>query len=346
MTPHETLEYFKKREGEMIDAIREIVEIESPSYDVERSKTVVLWIENEARKIGLDLEVERIAGEGYGEHLIIRAFPGEEKPTLLLGHSDTVHPVGTKEQNPTRIDGDKFYGCGIFDMKANIVLMVEALRYLKEEGIEPSRPITVFLSCDEEVGSHSGRAILEREAAKDELETGHGRCFITGSGRDREDCSSYARPRVSAYGRRANRAIGTPVRARGLDASRAPVSSTLLPEARTIPPGHVSLEITDAVEPAAAQYRACHPRPRPMAAVHDERRVRWRRDAGDPAGETPERDVKRARDVAALELRARPHVQDHRRRSVLDRGGERLRADRLLRLPCAIRRHLPHSSAP
>ena len=166
MTPHETLEYFKKREGEMIEAIREIVEIESPSYDVERSKTVVLWVENEARKIGLDLEVERIAGEGYGEHLIIRAFPGEEKPTLLLGHSDTVHPVGTKDQNPTRIDGDKFYGCGIFDMKANIVLMLEALRYFHETGTRPARPVTIFLSCDEEVGSYSGRALLEKQAAR------------------------------------------------------------------------------------------------------------------------------------------------------------------------------------
>ncbi len=165
MTPHETLEYFKKREGAMIDSIREIVEIESPSYDVERSKTVQLWIENEARKVGLDLEIERIPADGFGEHLIIRAFPGDAKPYLLLGHSDTVHPVGTKEQNPTRIDGDKFYGCGIFDMKAGIVLMLEALRYFAETGTSPSRPITIFLSCDEEVGSYSGRPLLEKEVA-------------------------------------------------------------------------------------------------------------------------------------------------------------------------------------
>lgn len=172
MTPHETLEYFKKREGAMIDAIREIVEIESPSYDVERSKTVQLWIENEARKVGLDLEIERIPADSYGEHLIIRAFPGGAKPYFLLGHSDTVHPVGTKEQNPTRIDGDKFYGCGIFDMKSGIVLMLEALRYFAETGIGPSRPITIFISCDEEVGSHSGRELLEKEAADAEA------CFI------------------------------------------------------------------------------------------------------------------------------------------------------------------------
>jgi len=172
MTPQDTLEYFKKRESEMVDAIHDIVEIESPSYDGERSKTVVDWIENEARKIGLDLSIERIPAEGYGEHLIIRVFSGNAKPYFLLGHSDTVHPVGTNEQNPTRIDGDKFYGCGIFDMKAGIVLMLEALRYFAETGQQPSRPITIFISCDEEVGSASGRPLLEKEAANAEA------CFI------------------------------------------------------------------------------------------------------------------------------------------------------------------------
>jgi glutamate carboxypeptidase len=172
MTPKETLEYFKERQNAIIDLIREIVEIESPSYDVERSKTVQLWIENEARKVGLDLAIERIAAEGYGEHLIIRAFPSDAKPYFLLGHSDTVHPVSTKDLNPTRFEGDKFFGCGIFDMKSGIVLMLEALRYFAETGENPSRPINIFISCDEEVGSHSGRAHLEREATNAEA------CFI------------------------------------------------------------------------------------------------------------------------------------------------------------------------
>lgn len=165
MHSSEILTHFRQRQDAILESIREIVEIESPSYDVERSRAVVLWVENEARKIALDLEIEKIAADGYGEHLIIRAFPGEAKPILLLGHTDTVHPVGTKLANPTRIDGDKFFGCGIFDMKANVVLMLEALRYFAETGTRPSRPITIFLSCDEEVGSFTGRPLLEREAA-------------------------------------------------------------------------------------------------------------------------------------------------------------------------------------
>lgn len=172
MNPKYVLKYFEDRTESIIELIREIVEIESPSHDAERNKTVVLWIENEARKIGIELEIERVAAEGFGEHVIIRAFAGDAKPLMLLGHTDTVHPVGTNLQNPTRIDGDKFFGCGIFDMKANIVLMLEALRYFAETGPRPARPITILLSCDEEVGSHTGREIVEREAALSEA------CFV------------------------------------------------------------------------------------------------------------------------------------------------------------------------
>jgi Acetylornithine deacetylase/Succinyl-diaminopimelate desuccinylase and related deacylases len=172
MNPKDILKYFEERNDAIVELIREIVDIESPSHDVERNKTVVLWIENEARKTGLDLEIERFPAEGFGEHVIIRAFTGDAKPAMLLGHTDTVHPVGTNLQNPTRIEDDKFYGCGIFDMKANIVLMLEALRYFHVTETRPARPITILLSCDEEVGSHTGREIVEREAALAEA------CFV------------------------------------------------------------------------------------------------------------------------------------------------------------------------
>ena len=169
MTAAETFEHFKGREPAIVEAIREIVDIESPSHAVERSGAVADWTESRFRSTGVDLTVERISADDDGEHVVIRAFAGHARPVMLIGHTDTVHPVGTREKNPTRIDGDRFYGCGIFDMKANIVLMIEAFRYLKENGITPPRPITIFLSCDEEVGSHSGRAILEREAANAEM---------------------------------------------------------------------------------------------------------------------------------------------------------------------------------
>ena len=155
----------------MLDSIRGIVDIESPSHDAPRSREVVDWIEREARSTGVEIEVERVE-VADGDHILIRAFRGEGKMTMLLGHTDTVHPVGTNRQNPTRIDSDKFYGCGIFDMKANIVLMLESLRFFAQNDLKPSRPITILLSCDEEVGSFTGRPLLEREAANAET------CFV------------------------------------------------------------------------------------------------------------------------------------------------------------------------
>lgn len=182
MNPTEIEQYFQTRQSEIIEMIREIVEIESPSYDVGRSKLVAGWIEDQARNIGLDLQIERHTADEYGDHILIRAFTAESadgspgsknrKHILVLGHTDTVHPVGTNLVNPTRIEDGKFYGCGIFDMKSGIVLMLEALRFFSVSGTRPSRPVTIVLSCDEEVGSFTGRELVEREAR------GAGECFV------------------------------------------------------------------------------------------------------------------------------------------------------------------------
>ncbi|MEO6334738.1 MAG: M20 family metallopeptidase [Pyrinomonadaceae bacterium] len=168
MEPSGIAAYFNNHIDRTIETIRQIVDIESPSHDVEQSKLVALWIENEARKLPLDLEIERVPAEGYGEHVLIRAFAGDRKNILLLGHTDTVHPIGTNLLNPTRIEGGKYYGCGIFDMKSGIVLMLEAMRFFADSGIWPARPITILLSCDEEVGSFTGRELVEREARQSE----------------------------------------------------------------------------------------------------------------------------------------------------------------------------------
>lgn len=161
------LEYFNDRQERTIRRIQQLVEIESPSRDEAGSRMVAVWLEGEIRRISDDFRVERTNVEGFGEHVVVRAFEGgDKKPVLLLGHSDTVHPRGAKERNPTRIENGRLYGCGTFDMKANIVVMLEVLRAFREFGLTPPRPITIVLSCDEEIGSHSGREIVEREAAQ------------------------------------------------------------------------------------------------------------------------------------------------------------------------------------
>jgi glutamate carboxypeptidase len=158
-----------------VNSIIEIVEIESPSFDVAGSRNVVDFLENTAREISSEFHIERIFAENYGEHFILRAFaPQSETPNpksqiLLLGHTDTVHPRGAKAQNPTRIENGRLFGCGTFDMKANIILMFEILRAFAEFNLKPTRPVTILLSCDEEVGSFTGRKIVEKEAKKSEI---------------------------------------------------------------------------------------------------------------------------------------------------------------------------------
>lgn len=165
-------EYFQNKESEIVEKIRQIVEIESPSYDEEGSRNVVDWIENETREINFMSRFTRCKRDGYGEHLLIRCFGSENytaKQILLLGHTDTVHPRGANLKNPTRIEDDKLYGCGIFDMKANIVVLLEVMKAFGKFSAKPRLPITILLSCDEEIGSETGRELVEQEAKRSEL---------------------------------------------------------------------------------------------------------------------------------------------------------------------------------
>lgn len=163
------LEHFQNRQEQIVRQIQQIVEIDSPSEDPAGIVAVIGWLESRLEKVPGITKVERIPAEGYGEHIIFRAFEGDAKPAMLLGHIDTVHPRGTRDANQTRIESGRLFGCGVFDMKANVVLMLEAVRAITELGLTPKRPVNILLSCDEEVGSPTGKDIVEREAAKSEF---------------------------------------------------------------------------------------------------------------------------------------------------------------------------------
>ena len=154
------------RQDEILSKIRTIVEIESPSKDIAGSHAVVSLLEEEARKNEAVYSIEKTDVEGYGQHLIIRAFKQEKDDNVifLLGHTDTVHPRGTLSERPYRTEGEKIFGPGIFDMKANCVLLLEVLKVLAELNLKPNREIVVLLSCDEEIGSPTGRELVEHEA--------------------------------------------------------------------------------------------------------------------------------------------------------------------------------------
>ncbi|HEY6187142.1 MAG TPA: M20 family metallopeptidase [Pyrinomonadaceae bacterium] len=158
-----------ERRGAVLALIRALVETESPSGDVAGSRAAVSLLAEAAQTIGAVSSVERIESQGYGEHLRIRAFDhGKDNPRtiLLVGHTDTVHPRGSLAERPWREEGNRIYGPGIFDMKANCVLALEALRALEAHDLAPRRGVSIVLTCDEETGSDTGRALIEEEAAR------------------------------------------------------------------------------------------------------------------------------------------------------------------------------------
>jgi glutamate carboxypeptidase len=83
---------------------------------------------------------------------------------MLLGHLDTVWPIGTLAQMPWRVAEGKLWGPGVLDMKAGVVMALEAVSALLETGSE--RPVTLLLSSEEEIGSPVSRAITERVASE------------------------------------------------------------------------------------------------------------------------------------------------------------------------------------
>jgi glutamate carboxypeptidase len=160
--------FFSERRDPMLSLVRALVETESPSGDEEGSRAVVSLLMDAARSIEA-LKVERIPASGYGEHLRVRAFhesSGGEGALLIVGHTDTVHPLGTTGTRPFRAEGERLYGPGIFDMKANCVMAIEALRACFQLNQRPRREVVLLLTCDEETGSLSGRALIEEEAAR------------------------------------------------------------------------------------------------------------------------------------------------------------------------------------
>src|SRR5438552_6524799 len=155
-------DHFRARQHELLALTCALVETESPSGDMDGSGAVASVIAAAAGTIGAVNSIERITSEGFGEHVRIRAWGGNAgSPVVILGHTDTVHPRGSIKERPWRTEGNRIYGPGIFDMKANCALALEALRACETTGACPQSPITILLTCDEETGSPSGRGLVE-----------------------------------------------------------------------------------------------------------------------------------------------------------------------------------------
>ena len=113
---------------------------------------------------GLPIAVERIPGrDGLGDMVMLRAGLDNGQPAVaVMSHLDTVHPVGTSAKElPVRIEGDRLYGPGVYDMKGGAWLALQAFKQVAVAG-SAKRPMVFLFTPDEEIGSPTSRALIEQ----------------------------------------------------------------------------------------------------------------------------------------------------------------------------------------
>ena len=160
------LSYLRASEPEMIALVRELVECESPS---DEPAAVARFAELVADNVARQALVHILPGDPFGPHLQCEfELPGGEKDgqILVLGHSDTVHPLGSLVAMPFREADGRLWGPGVLDMKAGIAFTIFAVRTLRELDLPVRRRVLLQLNSDEEVGSESSRPLTEQEARR------------------------------------------------------------------------------------------------------------------------------------------------------------------------------------
>ena len=166
-------DFLAERRDDIVALLMELASLESPSLVPESQHAIQELLTRRLEAIGFAAQL--FPGENSGGHLYLSReetpqearHAGEGAPVqLLLGHTDTVWPIGTVQGMPVEWNEgeDVIRGPGVFDMKAGIVQMVFALEALSALGLEPTVAPTIFLNSDEEIGSPESQVHVERLA--------------------------------------------------------------------------------------------------------------------------------------------------------------------------------------
>lgn len=156
----ELLQHLSQHQPRILEDLRALVEIESPSDDRDAVNRAVDWVEHYARVLGAT--TKRYPQPEFGDHLELRfGSPSQRPPVLLLGHLDTVWSVGTIASMPFKIEAGRAWGPGTLDMKGGVIMALTALRLLSEQDNKLDREVILWLVSDEEVGSKSSRQLTE-----------------------------------------------------------------------------------------------------------------------------------------------------------------------------------------
>jgi glutamate carboxypeptidase len=146
-----------------LDLLRAMVEIESPSDNKTAVDRCVAFVAERCSALGGRVRLHR--QKEFGDLLEARFGPqkSKRKPVFLLGHLDTVWPLGTIKGMPFSVAGGRVSGPGVLDMKGGVAMAMTAIAILREQQIL-TRPVVMLLNSDEEVGSNVSRTLTEKLA--------------------------------------------------------------------------------------------------------------------------------------------------------------------------------------
>jgi len=163
--------YFQSRQGEMINLLKKVVTMESPTSDKAAVDACSAFVLNEFKKTGAKLT--RFPQKDIGDLHLIEYTPAglkkESEQILVLIHLDTVWPVGKIDKMPFYISGDKVFGPGALDMKAGVVMAVFALCTIHHLNIKPQKRIAIFINSAEETGHDAAHELIKDLARKSAL---------------------------------------------------------------------------------------------------------------------------------------------------------------------------------
>jgi glutamate carboxypeptidase len=156
----------KAERAPLLALLEALVKIESPSESKPAVDRVAIRLSEEWRQAGAG--VNSLAQGRRGNHIMAHmawgGAQGQHRPLLVLGHMDTVYPLGTLAKMPWRVSAGRAYGPGTFDMKGGLTIALTAARVLVRLGVQPKRHAIFLWTSDEEIGSGSSRRTIESEA--------------------------------------------------------------------------------------------------------------------------------------------------------------------------------------
>ncbi|MGX4769567.1 M20 family metallopeptidase [Bradyrhizobium guangdongense] len=162
MSEAQITDWLASQKQAMIDLLRDVVNIDSGSYDKEGVDAVGARFERHFTEHGIPFRREANATFGDAIHAEVAKPGSNEKPVLLIGHRDTVFGKDEAKRRPFTIRDGRAYGPGVADMKSGLVMNVFVATAFHKFGGSP-HPIKVLITSDEEIGSPSSRPVIERE---------------------------------------------------------------------------------------------------------------------------------------------------------------------------------------